>query len=283
MINNLLNLENKNELFTNPYTFSFVTDTEFTIEYDVTNIRKGSFPQISPINLNGIELLYKKDSKWIDFPINSNVTNVNVDSSEFIIYGPLVSNLTKLNIITESNKPVKLFENKKTLLVAGGLHSFGIGTDSLKMMFSNIISRENDLKIFRFTYDNVNYLKSIFEGLKKLDDNFSFDYGILELDYNLQNDNIVKSYLFDVVRLMLKRCKYLICWYCIPPTRKYKIRNLFRSVEPFLNGNNMIIADLSFLYDDKYVDVCTHSFNYISSSGNYIIYKFIKDYFRGEI
>lgn len=283
MINNLLKLENDAHLFSNPHTFHFSTNsTKISIEYEVTNILKGSFPQICPVNQKGLELLYKKDSKWKNFPVDSNKEIINVDSSEFIIYGPLISNLTQLKIITSKNHPIKLIENKKNMLVAGGLHSFGIGSDSVRTMFSNLISRENNLDIYRFTFDDVNYLKLVFESLQKLDDGISFDYGLLELDYYLQNDKIVNRYLFNVIRLMLKRCKYLICWYCIPPYKKYKINNLFRFIEPFLNGNNMIIEDLSFLYNNDNVDMCTQSNNYISSSGNYLIYKSLNNYFSGE-
>lgn len=259
---------------------NFKTNTlSFCIDYSVSDNLKGNFPQAS-LKMSEIQLLYKLDNQWRNYEeiLHEGMNKINLSSEkewyeiECIIYLPILSDLNKLNLILPDGCCFEYVTEKKNLLVAGGVHSFGMGCTSSGTLFSNIISRKMELNPLQLTFYDRNFLDKIHNFLNE-EDIPSFDYGILELDYSNQDDFIVDNYLVDVVNLMLRHCNRLICWFTLPEGFDFKKNKLFNYLEPYLTGKNLILRDMSILYNQDMVDMCTSSNNFLNDNGNILIYK----------
>ena len=166
------------------------------------------------------------------------------------------------------------FDFNKKILVAGGLHSFGIGCTSAGYMFSNILSRKINADVSHLTYNSADYLNLIYNDLKNLDYKSSYDIGILELDYVAQNDEYVEKYLEDVVDILSNKCKLVIGWFSIP-LKEYKKDNILEILDYNVSNKNLIICDINSIYGEL-KDICTYSNRFINDSANVVIYEELK-------
>lgn len=192
---------------------------------------------------------------------------------DVMIYGPLLVNLTKLNIEIPDNYQIFRITPhfEKSILIAGGLNSFGIGCTSAGNKFSNILSRKLNVKIYNLTYNSKNYLKQVFTDLSTYNLNNKFDIGIIELDYINQNDYYVNTFLEEIYELMNKRCANIIGWFSISD-KNYKKENIFN----ILKEKEINIIDINSQHEN-FKDMCTFSNNFINDTGNVFIYKSIKE------
>ena len=55
-----------------------------------------------------------------------------------------------------------------------------------------------------------------------------------------------------------------------------KHEKLEKIKDKFSNDKKIKILDLSFIYDEEYSEMCTHSKNFINDTGNIMIYKQLK-------
>ncbi|MBE6485727.1 MAG: hypothetical protein E7Z85_02655 [Methanosphaera stadtmanae] len=272
----------KDVQFSNPLVFHLKTNSEkIEIEYEVTDIINGNFPHVSLNSREGIHLLYKKDG-WKNFDIDYKNSKFSLDltdklneenTCEILIYGPILSNLGKLSLRINDNCYLEQIKNKDNILIAGGIHSLGIGCNAVSTMFSTIVSRKMNLEPHYLVYYNRNFLEQLYKYFKDLSEFPKYKYGILELDYVFQDNVFVDRHLKQVINFMMKSCENLICWYTLPPNQKNKKNKIFNILEPILNGENIILEDSSFIYEPKYADMCTYSNNFINDTGNIMIYK----------
>ena len=274
-------IENQ-EKFSNPLVFHLKTNSEnVELEYQVDDIIDGNFPHVSLNAREGIHLLYKKD-EWRNLKFENKNSKISLDLSdklnkektcELLIYGPILSNLKQLSVNIDDNCHLEQIKNKDKVLIAGGIHSLGIGCNVVSTMFSTIISRKMNLDPHYLVYYNRNFLEQLYKHFKDLDDFPKFKYGLLELDYVFQDNVFVDRHLTQVINFMMKYCEHLICWYTLPSNQESKKNRIFNILEPMLNGENIILEDSSFIYEPEYVDMCTYSNNFINDTGNIMIYK----------
>ena len=167
---------------------------------------------------------------------------------EILIYMPILSEINQFIIESPENYKIKYQKNEKnkTLLIAGGMHSFGIGCTACGVMFSNILGRKFNYNVQNISFNKKNFLKNTYECFKKYEHPKS-ELTILELDYTLQNDEIFNKYI--IKKLMKKYSK----------------------------NKRIEILDLSFIYDEEYSEMCTYGKNFINDMGNILIYKKLEE------
>ena len=196
---------------------------------------------------------------------------------EILIYEPILSQVKQLDIEIPENYKIEFYDDKKdkTILIAGGNDSFGIGCTACGVMFPNILGRKLDYNIRNISFNENNYLKKTYENLKEYKHS-KVDISILELDYIKQNDDIFDKYYKKVIKQLKNKSENLICWYAIPKTELNKHEKLEKIKDKFSNDKKIKILDLSFIYDEEYSEMCTHSKNFINDTGNIMIYKQLK-------
>lgn len=292
MILNLLE-ECQND-FSNPKVFLFETDAQsFKINYDLINPVRGNFPHVGITAREGLCVLYysPKEKTWLNVDVYTRNSQVTVLMSHMVdkgqrykimIYGPILSQINNLTVEVPddnySNIIMDEFDNQIT--VFGGIHSFGIGCTTVGVMFSNILSRKLNYKINNITFNDRNYLEKIYVLLKENKGLFKkknalpkSEIAILELDYYNQDDAIVDLYLKDVVKLMKKNYKTVICWFTLPPKKNSKKEKIYEILENDIKKGKIILEDCSFLYDEEYYDMCTFGYHFINDAGNIMIFK----------
>ena len=200
---------------------------------------------------------------------------------EVIIYGPILGEITELKIEIPENSNIEYLNRKKnkTALILGGIHSFGVGCTASGVMFPNIIGRKFDLNIINASFNEKNFLKNTYNYLKK-NKKETPDFTILELDYIWQNDRIFKKYIEKIIKQIKSKNNYLICWHSIPKTMEKKHEKLRELSEKYSNDEKIVFFDFSFLYNEEYSEMCTHSKNFINDTGNIMIYKKISEYLK---
>lgn len=287
---------NKNHEFNHSIFKIKLNSQQFKLFYEIKNIKKGYYPQVGITARQGILILYKyPDSNiWQNLDsysrrkhISINMKTYNIDKHtknnetyELLIIGPILSQLKTLKIEVPDKTLIELDNSlsDKKIVVAGGIHSYGIGCTTVGLKFSNILLRDLNLSVMDLTYNNrTSYLADIFNYYEENSLITHTDVGILELDYALQDDEIVNEYLQKVVNHMLKHCDNLICWYCLPKSKLYKRALIYDNLMEEINDNKIKILDLSFLYDENYRDMCTASINFINDAANIYIYKNLKE------
>lgn len=198
---------------------------------------------------------------------------------EILIYGPLLSEVTQFDIETlPKNAKIEYLENNKdkTILICGGIHSFGIGCTACGVMFSNILGRKLDYNIQNISFNEKNYLKNTYEYFKN-NRHPKVDFSILEIDYIRQDNEIFDRYNRKVIKQAKSKSDYLICWFAIPKTEHEKHEKIKELIKKYSKDKKIEILDLSFIYDENYSEMCTHSKNYINDTGNIMIYKKIEE------
>ena len=88
-----------------------------------------------------------------------------------------------------------------------------------------------------------------------------------------QNEKILDEYLINVVNLFKSKCDKLICWYTLPHDDSYKKNHIHDLLNQNFNKNELIIKDLSCLYNNEYLNKCTFSKNFINDTANIYIFK----------
>ena len=246
----------------------------------------GNFPHFGVIAREGIHILYRypNTKNWFNvdaFSSRNSPITVNMkyiikgdEEYEILIYKPILSEISKLEIEMDEKYSMECLENKKdkTILIAGGIHSFGIGCTACGVMFSNILGRKLDFNIQNISFNERNFLKNIGEYLKSYEQPH-VELAILELDYIGQDDKILNRYNKKVIKQLKSKVDYLICWYAIPKTEEKKHEKLKKLMNKYSKDKKIEILDFSFIYDEEYSEMCTHSKNYINDTGNIMIYK----------
>ena len=264
----------------------------FEVDYELDEIIKGYFPHISTSARAGIYLMYKlpTDKTWMNIKSYSDISHFTVDMSHFVdagevyeilIYGPIISKLTKLQVTIPEGSIAKIIEEvpNRTIVVAGGFNTYGIGCTSTSSMFSHILERKFDAKVTNNSYNTVNYLKNIYFDYRNSKVPIA-DVGILELDNFSQHESVIETLLPRLIPLMKQRCKYLIGWYSISNDKAYKKIIANNTIKEFIYNADLEIVDISCLYDEDYNDMCVYSNVYINDTGNIMIYKKLEEVIR---
>lgn len=300
MVLNLLTEDIKLNM-ANPKVFKFKTNAQrFKINFKVTDIIRGNYPHVGIPAHEGIMVLYRKtmdspddDSKertWYNVEAYTERYDTTVfmhhlvypgEEYEVMIYGPILSKISQLEIEYPEGTYAEEIKNppNSKILVAGGTMSFGIGCTTSAMLFSSILSRKLNASVDNLTFNNSNFLNEINNFYKENYEKKEYDIGILELDYSNQNDEIVETYLKNVITTMKSHCKKLICWYSLPPYRSYKKNNINKILNE-IPSDNIIVQDISYVFDKENFDICTYSGNFINDSGNMLIYKKLEETIR---
>lgn len=200
---------------------------------------------------------------------------------EVIIYGPILGDIIQLKIEIPENSNIEYLtrEKNKTALILGGIHSFGIGCTACGVMFSNIIGRKLGLNIINASFNEKDFLKNTYKYLKK-NKNKEHDFTILEMDYIWQNEKIFNKYIEKIIKQIKSKNNYLICWYSLPKTNERKHAKLKEISKKYSKDEKIVFFDFSFLYDEEYSEMCTHSNNFINDTANIMIYKKISEYLK---
>lgn len=206
--------------------------------------------------------------------INMNYLIKNNEKYEILIYEPILSQINDLIIDIPENHQIQFLEYKheKTILIAGGVNSFGIGCTVCGVMFPNILGRKLNYNIQNISFNESNYLENTFDYFKN-NKHPNVDISILELNHILQDDEIFEKYIKKVIKQLKSKSKYLICWYCLPKTADNKRAKVEKIIKKYLNNKKIEILDLSFIYDEKYSEMCTYNDYFINDTGNILIYK----------
>lgn len=269
-----------------PHIFKFEADAQrFRIHYQIPDELSGNYPHMGVTAREGIHVLYRISgtTQWLNVdaytyrnsPINVNMKYLANDdqSYEILIYGPVFSEIKLLKIEVEDSSKITLLSNdiSNDLLFVGGIHSSGIGCTASGVMFPNILARRFDKHFQNISFNEINYLKTIHEKLNRYNLG-KYDTIILELDYIRQDGAVFDKYAEKVIKKLKSRCKNLICWYAIPKSEeKYSKLNEF--AQKYSKKRDIAILDLSFIYDEEFSEMCTHSKNFINDTGNIMIYK----------
>lgn len=279
------------ELDCRPHIINFKTNAQnFKIYYSVKNTVNGNFPHFGITAREGIHLLYRYQNtkNWFNVdafssrnsPISVNMKHIIKEDEEYeiLIYEPLLSEVSELKIEIPKNYEIEYLENKKdkTILIAGGAHSFGVGCTACGVMFPNILGRKLDYNIQNVSFNRRNFLEFTYKYFKN-NKHPKVELGILELDHILQYDEIFDEYAEKVIQQMKSNTDKLICWYTIPKTADKKHTKLKKLIENYSKDKKIKIVDLSFIYDEEYSEMCTHSKNYINDTGNIMIYKKLEE------
>lgn len=270
-----------------PTILNFITDAQtFIIHLKIKNKIPGNYPHIGITAREGIHILYRllNTKQWYNIdacssrnsPITVNMKQIigKNEKYEIMIYGPILSEIEELNIDIPPKSNIEYItkNSKRTFLIVGGMHTFGIGCTACGVMFPNILGRKYEANIHNISYNENNYLKFIYDYFNK-NNHPKVDLGILELDYINQNEKIFDDYAGKVIKQMKKKSKHLICWFSIPLTEKRRQKKIKTFSKKYTDDENISIINLSYLYNEKHSEMCTHSKNYINDTGNIMIYK----------
>lgn len=277
----------------NSSVFKFKSNSlSFEIDYELDGISKGYFPHISTSVREGIYLMYKlpSDDTWMNIKSYTDISNFSVDMShyieegemyEIIIYGPILSRLTKLQVTVPEGYIATIVNRvpKKNMVVAGGFNTYGIGCTATSSMFSHILERKFDANVSNNSYNTINYLNNIYHDYRNSKVPIA-DVAILELDNFSQHESVIETVLPKLIPLMKQRCKHLIGWYSISNDKAYKKIIANNSIKNYIYNGDLEIVDMSFLYDEDYRDMCVYSNVYINDTGNIFIYKKLQEVIR---
>lgn len=265
----------------------------FTINYEISDIIKGYYPQIGLTAREGITVMYRHagESQWYNIDCYTIVKSIKINMNHFIkkgeyyeimIYGPIIGKLSKLEIEVNDDDYISILDDMpdQTIAVAGGSHSFGIGCTTTACMFSNILERKLNAEVFHVAYNSKNFLNDIYNFYDNHNPPVA-DIGILEIDHFSQNELVIEETLPKLIPLMKQRCVKLIGWYCIPDSKAFKRVIANNTIRDYINNGDIEIIDMSFVYRDEYKNMCTYNNFYINDSGNMMIYKKLEEKIRG--
>lgn len=302
--NNLLqNLERKKTMILNLKTenmdrtmthqiFKFITDAQrFKINFKIADKISGYHPHVGLTAQEGISILFRKTGDsgiWhnleifierFDTTIFMNHLVKKGERYEVLIYGPILNNIEKIEVESYDGTILESVNAPKdiSILVAGGLISHGMGCTTSSLTFPNILGRRLNASVDYITFNDRNYLDKVPSYLKE--NNKEYDFGLLEIDYSNQDDEVVKNYLKNVIKEMQGKCKTIICWSSIPRYKYYK-KSFAYQIFKELKDNNLYWVDYSFIHDEKHADFCTYSGNFINDSGNVIIAQKLQERIR---
>ena len=282
----MVNSSNNDLKFNRPIIINFKTNAKlFKINFEVSNIVSGNYPHIGVTAREGVSILYKRlnedlyfnadvMSRHKSFTIDFREILPNDDFYKVLIYGPILSKLEYFDVEISNEFDLEIINNesRKSILVGGGLHSFGVGCTTSGVMFPNILGRKLDVNVTNISQYDANYLQSLYANYN--DENLSnFDIGILELDYCNQNDKIVEEYLVKVVDLFKSKCDYLIGWYALEDKDEIKKNRIAELLEDYIDKDEIIIKDLSCLYEKENFNKCTFGRNFINDTANIYIFR----------
>lgn len=280
----------KNGNLIRPHIFKFEADSQrFKIHYQIQDELSQNFPHMGVTAREGIHVLYRiaGTTQWLNVdaytyrnsPINVNMKYLaHIDESyEILIYGPVFSEIRLLKVEIEDSSKITTLDNdiSNDILFVGGIHSSGIGCTASGVMFSNILARRFDKHFRNISLNEINYLKTIHENLNSYNLG-KYDTIILELDYIRQDETVFDKYAEKVIKKLKSRCKNLICWYAMPKSVE-KYSNLSEFAKKYSKKRGITLLDLSFIYDEEFSEMCTHSRNFINDTGNIMIYKKLYD------
>lgn len=247
---------------------------------------------MGPTTRVGINVMFKRDNdeNWSNIDSFAYDSPVTIDMSRFVgenetyeilIYPPTFSSLSKLEIEVPDDNKISLNNviPSKNIVVAGGPHSFGIGCTTVNNKFSNILERNLDANVYNISYNKKDYLESIKDYYTNGKAPVS-DVGIIEIDYYPQSESLIETELPPVIDLMKKKCKYLIGWYAIPPTKSFKKIIANNTIKEYIYNEKIDMIDFSFIYNDEYKEMCVYNNWFINDTANILIYTKLKEEIR---
>ena len=270
----------------------------FTLTFSVKGQPKGNYPHIGNAIRQGITLLYKKkhQKNWYNFDIYEcrvpetviyeeiSFSHIMDEGEEYdvLIYGPVMSNLTVLEVSAGSRyyiKPCLINANDKPSIICfGGIHTYGCGVTSPGLMFSNLLGRFLEINNVRVAYNKKFYLKDVLDFLEKNTLSKFHDNDLFIIEYDYVHSDILKQAeaLEKLLTLLKNNPRKVIFWKTIPQVvtenqSRIIIENLIESA--IEQNKNMYKIDCSHLYNDENRWLMTHSWNYINDAGNIEIYK----------
>lgn len=272
---------------TNNQTFKFKTDAQvFKIILEIEDKINGFFPHIGVCAREGIMVLYKNtDGKtWLNVDAYTTRSNTEVNMThiidegeeyEVLIYGPILSKISKLKIELPDTALGQLIDekDKPSILIAGGMYSFGVGTTTTSMMFSNILGRKMGATIDNISFREKIFLKKTYTYLKNNKNLPKYSIGILEIDNYSQDKRILKKYLKATIKSMKSICDNIICWYSISNYTQEDKENIEKMLENEISSNEIELLDISHIFSQENKDICAYSDKFINDTGNVMIYK----------
>lgn len=281
-----LNLLSDNSSSTHQ-VFKFKTNARtFKINFDVENKAQGYFPHVGLSAYEGLMILYRNiDGKsWYNvdayttrYDTNVNMTHILKENEEYevLIYGPILSTLSKLEIELPENTMGKIImdDDDLNILVAGGMYSYGMGCTTASLMFSNILGRKTNANINNISFVKNDFIKRTYEYLKEMKSFPKYNIGILEVDNYSQDKNLLNEYLVETIEIMKGFCNKIICWYSISNYTPQQKENLEKLLEDELSSNKVELLDISYIFNSENKDLCTFSDKFINDTGNIMIYK----------
>lgn len=267
--------------------FKFKTNARiFKMNFDVENKMRGYFPHVGLSAQEGLMLLYRNiDGKsWFNvdayttrYNSSVNMTHIIEEGEEYevLIYGPILSNLSKLEIELPENTTGEIItnDNELSILIAGGMYSYGLGCTTTSLMFSNILGRKTNAKIDNISFIENDFIKRTHEYLKGKEDFPKYNLGIIEVDNYSQDKSLLNEYLLETIELMKKYCSKILCWYSISNYTPEQKKDLEKLLENEISTDKVELLDISYLFDNENKDLCTFSDKFINDTGNIMIYK----------
>jgi len=300
MLINLVDKKTSNSYFDKNMYKLYTNCKNFKLTYDINKKVKGNYPHVGVTAREGICVLYKYPDNdiWYNLdtfarrnpvPIlmkNYSIQKHTVDNSEYelMILGPLWGDVSKLLIEYPDDSYMRINNeiSERKILFAGGTYSFGIGCTTVGLKYSNILARQfNASKLDLCFNERKNHLTKVLEYYRSHDDLPQVDVGILEIDSFEQDINSIKENLKEIIEYMKGHCEHIIGWYCLPNSKNNKKQLIKEILKDEIKNDNIILVDMSFIYDKHFIDMCTLSNNFINDTGNIYIYKRLNEVIEG--
>lgn len=269
-----------------PFVYRLRTNApSFKIFYELEYVKKGTFPHVGVTAREGLLVMFKRaeDKSWMVINAYSRKSPATINMKplveadeeyDILIYGPFLGKFAELYLDIPEGCPIVSIEENEIdrIVVAGGVHSFGIGCTTSSMLFSSIIGRKTNSIVNNFSFNKHDFLKAYnrlyVEGDRKVP---THDVGILEIDSYSQSEEDLEKYLCKVVDYFKSRCKKLICWYALPSESESKKSLINELLKDY--GDEIIVEDISCIYSKEYSDICVYSNKFINDTANVMIYK----------
>lgn len=282
----------------NVFVTFFSNAQRFTVSYSVSDVVNGNFPHVGVTAREGLAILIRNTDKkykpifaWkpVDLLSKNKEDTINLshivkkgENYQIAIYGPILAHLDKLSIKINDDEVLNYEEagyvNSK-IFAGGGKHTFGIGVTSSAMMFSNILRRNYDVKVDRFSSYNITSVKAEYERIKQIDNISAYDAVIYEISkYN--TDECDFEHNIQLLVRELCKSKKVIIWHSYDSCANDKDDNIAKLLELVTaQYENCRYMNLNFLFDEEQY---TYSTNFLNDAANIVIYKELERNLRDD-
>lgn len=274
-------------------SYKFETNAPtFEIIYEKENTKWGYYPHTGITPLAGICIMFKtlKNDMWLNLDYHAYDSPLAIDMSDFVdkdeiyevmIYSPILSNLSKLQIEIPAGFTASKtsWNSSRNIVVAGGSISYGLGCNTVNSMFSNVLERNFNAEVKHITYNSTNYMEKINDYYKNNNPSVS-DVIILELDNYSQKESMIEEQLPEVISILKNKCRYLIGWYAIPPKKAFKKIIANNIIKEDIYNKTLEVLDMSFIFDEDYMEMCDYNNWFINDAANIMIYNKLEECIR---